>query len=218
MRVFIIGLAVFAMMLPGSNDPYASSCCDQTFQVYGKTAGDNSMLFWSVTLGGECGGHFEGYALVLGDSTTPVLTFGHRSGDWVPRLFKDIREEKPVQVEQVNGRFVINDSVWIEPPPEDTTFVRKFISVINQGGGDPRSWYRMCPVDCSDYPVVHGRQSEVVYAYKGGVYKSYKFKEVIYYPESQYVVVITDQPQKAVGLDTMHGLLVIHLTHATEGE
>jgi len=190
----------------------SSSLCDQTFTVYGKTKGENSLLFWEVIRGGACEGGY-GCSLVLGDSVVPVMTFNSGGGTWITRLFTDLPVEKAVKIEPSEGAYKINDSISIDPPPEDTTFVRKFSSLMR---ADPKGWYRACPVNCSDYPIVHGCQSQVVYAYKGGVYKNYQFKDVIYYPESNYIVIVTDQPAKTTGLDTMHGLLVIRLTHTSD--
>jgi len=201
-----------------SSTTLTATLCDQTFTIHGKTSGENAMLFWSVVLGGECEGYIRGFVLVLGDTITPILTTQKWGMDWVPRLFKDISEEKSIKIEETDGRYVINDTVWIEPPAEDTTFPRKFGTVINRGGDGPKDWYRECPVNCSDYPIVHGCAAAVVYSYEGGLYKNYSFKDLLYYPESGYLVVITDQPLKAVGLDTMHGLLVLRLKTNEDGE
>lgn len=190
---------------------FAASMCDQTFTIHGKTKGDHSLLFWEVSLGGDCH-QWYGYALVLGDSVTPVLTYKPKGQAWIGPLLRDLPVEKVVRIEPNEGAYKINDSVWIQPPVEDTTFVGKFSDLINVGSYEnARGWHRMCSSNCDDYPIVRGCVADVVYSYEGGVYKNYIFKEVLYFPESRYVVVITDQPLMAVGGDTMHGLLVLRL-------
>jgi len=207
-----LSYVVRLLILVGLFSPVNSaSLCDQTFTIHGKTKGENSLLFWEVFRGGECY-HWYGYALVLGDSVTPVLTFNPEGQTWVARLLADLPTEEAVRIAPTEGVYRIDDSISVQPPPEDTTFVSKFSGLISGGAyGNASEWHRMCSSNCNDYPVVHGCGADVVYSYKGGVYKSYSFKEVLYYPESRYVVVITDQPQTAVGLDTMHGLLVLKL-------
>ncbi len=212
-----LAVCLLVGLIPAST-ALTASLCDQTFTIHGKTSGDNAMLFWSVVLGGDCEPIVRGFVLVLGDTTTPVLTTQRWGMDWVQRIFNDISEEKSIKIEETDGRYVINDTVWIEPPAEDTTFLRKFQTVIKHGCRGPKDWYCECPVNCSDYPIVHGCEADIVYAYEGGVYKSYSFKDVLYYPESGYLVVISDQPVKAVGLDTMHGMLVLRLKTNEDGE
>ena len=211
MRFYKCFAVYLLVALISASAALAASLCDQTFTIHGKTQGENSLLFWEVFRGGECY-HWYGYALVLGDSVTPVMTFNPEDQTWVSRLLGDLSTEGAVNIESTEGVYRINDSVWIEPPPVDTTFVRKFSGLISGGSyGNAAEWHRMCSSNCNDYPIVHGCEADVVYAYEGGVYKSYSFKEVLYFAESRYVVVITDQPQTAVGLDTMHGLLVLKL-------
>lgn len=202
------GLMV-ALILPSV--AWGASFCDQTFTIHGKTKGDHSLLFWDEYRGGECGEWF-GCALVLGDSVTPVMTFAAGRQTWMASLLADLPTEEGVHIEASDGVYWLNDSVWIEPPTEDTTFTSKFSGLINgESYGDAGGWHRMCSSNCDDYPVVRGCVADVVYSYEGGVYKNYIFKEVLYFPESRYVVVITDQPLMAVGGDTLHGLLVLRL-------
>lgn len=216
MRFYRCFAVCLLLVLFSASAALASSMCDQTFTIHGKTKGETSLLFWDEYRGGQCG-EWYGCALVLGIPGTPLMTLTADRQTWVASLLDDLPTEEMERVEASDGVYRINDSVWVEPPPEDTIFVRKFSGLVSGGSyGDARAWHRMCSSNCEDYPIVHGCVSDVVYAYEGGVYKNYTFKEVLYYPESGYLVVTTDQPLTAVGLDTMHGLLVLKLEQSSE--
>jgi hypothetical protein len=160
------------------------------------------------------------YSVYLGYERSYVMTMRHDGGgkDWIPPLLADLPSEEGRILHDSSGVFRISDSVWFTAPPPDSTFARKYALLANDGMGDARHWYRVCPVNCSDYPAFTGIEAELVYSHKRGLYKNYSISQAVYYSPSGYLVVVTNQPQKAIGLDTMHGLLIFRLRQPEGGQ
>ncbi len=188
-----------------------STFCVQTFTIYGKTAGEHGALMWDVFIGGECESTTS-YCLFLGNARPYLLTTTGSAKDVFPEFLSENRPEKSKTLRSSESKYFISKGVYVTPPPPDSTFQRKFGKVINDGGGNAWDWYKACPVNCSDYPVFFGTDAKLVYEYQGGLYKNYAFSQVIFFPKSKYLVLVIDQPTRAVGSDSMHGLLVYKLT------
>ncbi|MCM2272877.1 MAG: hypothetical protein NDJ18_10045 [candidate division Zixibacteria bacterium] len=61
-----------------------------------------------------------------------------------------------------------------------------------------------------DLPIFEGVRAEQLYMHRA-LYKNYSIREALFYPESSYLVIVTDQPLKQAGMDTMHGLLIYRI-------
>ena len=213
MRFFIY--AVILVFIGGfiTTTASASSCCDQKFTIHGKTTGEYSLLMYDVYWGGDCL-CWSVHTVYLGIERTMAMetNIGLSSGrDWIPMFLSQFPLDTQVELPDSNGIYYINDSMYITPPPKDSTFEQKYIDIMRDAGADERDWYRECQYDCNDYPEFFGFDAKLVHSYSRGLYKNYGIKEVIYFPESGYLAIITDQPHKAAGLDTMHGMLVYRL-------
>jgi hypothetical protein len=205
--IVLVCIAVIALGVTA----VGSTSCVQTFTIYGKTAGEHGVLMWDVSVDGECE-FTTSYCLFLGNDRPYLLTTASSAKDVFPQFLSEHRPEKSVMLRSSEGKHFISKSIYVTPPPSDSTFQRKFNKVINDGGRDASDWYKACPVHCSDYPIFFGTDAKLVYEYRDGLYKNYAFSQVIFFPKSKYLVLVTDQPTRAVGLDTMHGLLVYKLT------
>jgi len=204
-------IVVFLSCLFGSSTLISATFCEQKFKVYGKTAGEHSILFWELFVGGECQ-NWTVNGLFLGNDKDYTMSIQDHNGSiWLPPFLETVPLEQGVKLADSSGKYFLRDSVFTTPPPDDISFLRHYSALVNEGRGDAAQWYRECPVDCSDYPVFYGVNARLIYAYRDGIYKNYKFKEVLYYPDSGYIVFITDQPRVAMGHDTMHGFLVFKL-------
>lgn len=193
----------------------AATLCEQEFTVYGKTRGDHSLLFWQEYLTGECQQH-SAHIICLFDTSSVVLKSEYgRPEEWIPEITANLPMEEAVDL-TVDDSCIIEDSIIISPPPFDSTFRKRYAELVNSGeSGFGQQWNRFTWTRDGgadiDYPVFSGAETKCVYAQGRGLYKNYGLQRAVYFPESRYVVLITDQPITAVGGDSLHGLLVFKL-------
>lgn len=203
---------LLALLVACTSSVGATTCCDQVFTVKGKTAGDYGVIVWRIDVGGECL-FTEAQFLFTAPEGAHLLKM--RMGDndkWPDGFLSDARAETMFDAVDSSGVFRLNDSIVAYPPLPDTLFPLRYQELAQYQ--DAGSWYKNCPVECIDYPRFLGCEAKLVYTHAGGLYKNYKLKSVTYFPESGYVVIVIDQPMKAAGLDTMHGLFVFKLLPA----
>jgi hypothetical protein len=206
-----ISLLALLCVILLSESPMAATFCVQTFTVYGKTAGEHSILFWDMEVGGDCSSDTT-FALFLGDDNACVMTDRLNSKEFVPQFLSEVGSEKSVVLTDSSGIYRIADSVYFTVPATDTTFLATFSRLNTLGAmGNGRDWCRDSPVNCIDYPVFSGTGATLIYRYAEGLYKNYRFEQVTYFPGSKYLVLVVDPPVVAHGLDTMRGLLVYRL-------
>lgn len=211
-----LGIVAVTFFIAGTTP--AATLCEQEFTIYGKTEGDHSLLFWQEYITGECQQN-RTYALYLSDTGSVELDCQWCPGDWVPEVTANLPMEDGTEV-PVGESCTIEDSIVVSPPPFDSAFPARYRELIKGGArGTADDWNRLTfergRGGEKDYPVFSGAEARCIYTHDRGLYKNYGFRRVIYFAESRYVVVITDQPHKAVGLDTLHGLMVFKLLDVT---
>jgi len=189
-----------------------SSLCEHTFEIHGKTEGELGLLFFDVLLGGECGLK-ESFILALEPDKSRIWS---RSADYygtdsLNAVLNELSLDEEKSLRDSSGHYMLNDSTFITLPVYDSTFQKKLFRLCHDGPCDAKHWNRECPVNCKDLPQFSGVSANLIYTYPGGIYKNYTFTEVIFYPNSNYLVIVTYQPLKSEGEDTNHGLLVFHL-------
>lgn len=208
-RLLIVATLSWLVCLP----PAAGTTnCVQHFTVMGKSRGVHCLLLVEDFVSGECESHYL-HSILLGLSRPFTAEVGARTSwqDDADKLLADMGAEPMIAVSDSGGRYFLSESTWVAPPPVDTTFLKKFSAMANDGNGYPRAWYRECPVGCTDYPVFSGVEIELAYEFKGGIYKNYSFSDVLFFPESGYLVLVVNQPILADGLDSMHGFFVYRI-------
>lgn len=207
-----LNIAMLAITFMLIADVTSSSLCDQSFVVHCKTEGPQGLLFFDVIIGGACGDNTS-YILSLEQDNSKV--WSRRADYYAPDspfvALSGHSLEKEKLLKESNGQYMFNDSAFVTLPVYDSTFQRKFFRLCHNGSCDASRWNRECPVNCKDLPQFSGVSAKLIYTYPGGIYKNYTFSEVIYYPKSSYLVIVINQPLKAIGGDTNHGMLVFHL-------
>lgn len=209
MRALIIGIAVFVLLLLGNGDALASSNCNQTFFVLAKTEGDRSLLIYKEKLDGGCYCATNLFMLFLDPDTVTVYSTNYCEDpekEWNLPHFRDLMTELCIRPIMIDGRFVLNDSMSITLPRVDTTFMARFVA-DDIGMCVPSVWHRKCGTDCLDEPIMDF-SANLVYFHVSGVYKNYTIRDVWYWEQSGYLLIQTENPIKAAGLDTMHGMLL----------
>jgi hypothetical protein len=100
-------------------------------------------------------------------------------------------------------------------PPPDSAQLKLFEK--EYALGDERSWNSKHGIQGINTPSVEGLNVRMVYYYPEGLYIDYTISKVYYFPRSGYVLVFTNQPRLASGLDTMHGFLLLKIIKESGG-
>jgi hypothetical protein len=184
---------------------------EQVFTVFDKTAGKYSMMFYRLQYEGRNYGGREPsmfYVLFLLPDRVHVLESRSLMGNWVDKFYANLPLDSFIVVEDSNGVFRLNDSVYVTAPPIDTAFETTYngLSVHNAKTWD---WER--PGEWRDLPIVHGLELGGTYSSPGGIYKNYRIRQIRYYPASEIIIVFTEQPLLDQNKCTMNGLIISSL-------
>jgi hypothetical protein len=184
---------------------YAQADCEQKFVIFEKTKGEYALMFYRVSWSaGGCGqGSF--HALFLIPDRVHSFTSNTLYGNWVSPLMANLPIEEYLVISDTAGRFYLNDTAWIAPPAFDSTLDSMYAVLPKH---DARTWYWECYNDCDRWPIFEGFCPERIYAHPGALYINYGFREVRYYPESNYLIILTEQPLIDDTKHTMNGLII----------
>ncbi len=191
----------------------SSSICEHKFVIHGKTEGEYGLLFLDVLRGGECGLK-ESFIISLEHSKSKVWTrwADYYSNDSSISAMGALKYEEGITLRDSSGKYMISDTAFFTVPIFDSTFQATYRRIAPGGGlGTAKDWKKECLSNYFDLPQFTGVKAELIYTYHGGIYKNYTFSNVVYYPKSNYLVLVTNQPERATGMDTIHGLLIFHL-------
>ncbi len=196
-----------------------ASLCEQFFTVQGKSYGTMSVLAYQEQLTGDCE-QYRLHLVFINDSlTTSIETEGLSSPpSQMDGFFELFGRERCDTLRDSSGVFIIGYRESCSVPKEDTSFNRKWVDFLRSGGSSSRDWCELYPLECTEYPAFHGVEAALLYKHPGALYRGYSIATSLYYPTSKILVLITHQPRKAVGLDTMHGVLVYRLKSSTGQE
>jgi len=209
MKVLLI---VFFLMISAGSVVHGqdSALCRPNFKLFDKTEGRYSLMFYRVYWEGQ-GGCDRSSFNVLFLLPDRVHSFQSETlyGNWVPNFYANLPLEKYEILKDSNGVFSWGDSMKISPPNMDSSFQNHFESLKRK---DARSWYWICTENCIDDPIFSGIKPGRIYHFRGGLYKNYSIKEVRYYRESEYLIILTHQPlidEKRRGMD---GVIIYSLS------
>lgn len=207
MRLFILVLIGIMVCAVGSS-AVAASFCEQSYTILGKTAGDTAWLYFDEYVSNECQeSHL--YAVLLTPDRHVILQ-GYVGDDsigaaWGVLPFMGLPTEQPIHLFDSAGIFRLPSGGQFSVPT-DPDFPLRWQNVDYS----LNSWERQMTYPTKEFPIFEGVKAEQLYAHRA-LYKNYSIKEALYYPESSYLVIVTDQPLKQVGMDTMHGLLIYRI-------
>ena len=191
-------LAVFAQSDAG---------CEQVFVLSDKTKGDHALMFYREDWQGNRCGRGKFYTLFILPDRVHSFPSDLR-GNWVSRLFENLPLEEYVMLSDSAGVWRLNDSVTFRVGVPDSTFESRYLSLPKQ---DAQTWYWECAENCYDTLVFEGACPERIYRHPGGMYKDFGVKEARYYPESQFLIVVTEQARRDEKERSMHGLIIFNV-------
>ncbi len=190
----------------------AASGGEQTFQFLFKT-GD---VLWIAE---DIGGQYELSALhqvaVSGDGVaagqSELKTYRH----WQPivELESHFRTRPVVKLEPMEGGLWGQSELqWtIGPPDEDPALTAAFNQHVYDGGSNAETFYAEDNAPAKHLPTVAGAKAEPLYFSGRGLYFNYTIDSAYFFPRSGLLLVFTHQSITAVGLDTMHGFIVMQI-------
>ncbi len=211
MRKNVILLAI-GMMLSASVSVLAATNGVQTFDFLFKS-GD---VLW---IGEDIGGEYELSVLhqvvVRDDGVAAGQSELKTFRQWAPiaALDTSVRTEAVIRLESLSdGRWGHSDLTWtLRPPDEDKTLTELFIAHVQAGGSNAESFYAAEQAPAKQPPLFRGADAEPLYFSDRGLFFNYTIDSAYVFVRSGLVLVFTHQPTKAVGLDTMHGFIVMRL-------
>ena len=184
--------------------------CKQEISVVGKTEGEYSILFYHTDWkkGRHCGISIM-HIIFLTREGAYALDRKSAGPVWAENYLNDLGADSSISIKKSDGRYYLNDSVYFEPAPKDTTFSARFWQLPKNNAV---TWnWEYGPEDGCDPPLIHGARWKMLYTHDEGVYKNYMIREVYYFPKSNYIVIKTLQPQLDETNKTMDGLMVFYL-------
>ena len=205
-RIIVWGVLTIPLSVQGA------SLCEQFFTVQGKSYGTMSIMAYQEQLTGDCEQYRLHLVFIHDSLTTSIEDDGLSSPpSQMDGFFELFGRERCDTLRDSSRVFIIGYKESCTAPQEDTCFDRKWVEFMKSGGSNSRDWCELNPNECAEYPVFHGVQATLLYQHARSLYRGYSIVEAMYYPTSKILVLVTHQPRKAVGLDTMHGVLVYRL-------
>jgi len=130
---------------------------------------------------------------------------------WLKDGMVHFETEEPVALFERDGKWTTGQAPWyIQAPEYSEELVAAYEAHVRQyNGQNLPAWMKDQGAKAIQEPQVSNMKATVVYAYPSGLYMDYSISSAYYFPKSGYLLVFTKQKRLAVGLDTMHGFLLL---------
>lgn len=186
----------------------ASTNGTQTFEFLGRSG---SALWIAEDIGGEyCLSRL--HHLVIEDGRAAAGTSELKEyGNWQPvrDLVTRLRLEKAVPLKKRPDGSLASGDLTLTAPPADPAQMESFHDHIRTGGSNALTWADQTGGPAIHPPLINGRPAQILYSLPAGLYISYTLDQAWFFPRTSQILLFTHQPTPAVGLDTMHGLLLL---------
>jgi hypothetical protein len=197
--------------------PNAATNCNQSFTFLLATA-DHNPSFWIIE---DVGGEYSYSHLIQISVEDTVVTcvsisrIGYGNWKWLQENANHIISEPATELKNQNGVWSIPGLSWyIEAPPRDSILLELFQKEYY--AGRERSWNELYGIKGISVPSVERINITLIYYFPEGLYVDYTISKAYYFLYSGYILVFTNQPRMASGLDTMHGFLLLKIAKESE--
>lgn len=207
-------LVFAATVLIAAAGAAGSTSCDQKFTFLGLTRGSRPVVWVAEELGGECLSAQLVQAILDDPNTTTISTdIPSRDIGWLKDAIGNFAAEKTQPLEDVQGLWMARGTTWyIKPPKPRSDLPVAFNAHVAAGGSNGLSFNRERGSKDVVIPEVGNAKARLVYYYPAGLYFNYTISQAYFSPRSGFLVLFTRQKTLAVGLDTMHGFMVLKIT------
>jgi hypothetical protein len=208
-RFYICAAIIFSVST--FSTAFAASFCNQTFTFLGKTY----RTFWlTEELGGDCE-HSLLIQLAVNDPNVTLIKTNFKNYVDCSK-FKETMAyfdvETPVELTNKNDIWKPDKGSWfIKAPDHNDGLMKKFGDHVHEGGSDGRSWHDKYKQKGFLPPQAHNTKTKILYYYRPGLYINYTISKAYYYPRSGHILIFTNQKALAVGMDTMHGFILMEI-------
>jgi hypothetical protein len=204
---------LFALLFFAINNVHSTSYCEQDIFLLTKPTGTIASFWIGESVSGECNYDQIIQIFVDQDSINKSIISLKGNSDWqkIQELLKSIESEEPKTLENNSDVFFIKyPGISILKPKHNAVLAKEF-SKYEAVGKNVIDWNKSNKERGIIFPKFNGINSTLIYYYPKGLYINYNISRIHYFPKSQYLLIIIDQPRKAVGFDTMHGFMIFKI-------
>lgn len=174
-----------------------------------------SDLFWiGESIGGDCQSSQLIQVLLEKEKepqVTEIFLKEYNRWQWFESASGYLKDETVVELEKKGGSF--QDKMYqlkVKPPLYNNellrTYQEKFYGVCAE------DWNQKLGANGINLPLVEGWKSELKYAHPKGLYFNYELTKAYFFPETNYLLVLTSQQLLCSGYNTQHGFLILKVS------
>jgi len=199
-KLFYTCLAV--LVLTNASD--ASTNRTQRFELLRFDGVDTTTIVYQEELDGECEVVYT-YSLIStqADTTAKAVLREPLSVD-TSYAFDGV-----VEIVDSNSIYFLPDSGWFRTPAVDSSILRTYNKLAVSYPA--QVWYNNCVSDCLQDPEFEGVKAQRLFYSPKGLYIDYGIKKAYFQEATGLLLIFTDQPRMASGMDTMHGVLLYRI-------
>lgn len=189
---------------------WASTSGEQAFELLGKAG---NVIWIAEDIGGEyCLSRLHQIVIEPNRVSAGASDLKEYQG-WRPvrDMMGRLAQERVLPLKRMEDGSLTDPSgdLTITAPSPDPNLLARFHEHIAAGGSNALTWAAAIGSVPLLPPQVNGRRAHILYRLPAGLYVNYALDRGWYIPQSGLILILTRQPVRAVGMDTMHGLLVL---------
>jgi hypothetical protein len=208
-----VHLSVLTILLLALACTQAATFCEQELFFLVKPAGPTDCYWIGESVGGECSFDQIVQVFVRSDGAEASVISLKRETDWrdVREFVSSIEAERFLTLQNDEGVFALDDPAIAVLAPASNPELLEAFSQLESSGGSCEGWNNSQGGGGIVQPRFAGCTPTLAYYYPKGLYIDYQIAAVHYFAASRSMLIITEQPRRAVGLDTMHGFMIFRL-------
>ncbi|POR01501.1 hypothetical protein AU468_08025 [Alkalispirochaeta sphaeroplastigenens] len=190
----------------------------------GATQGEQThqLLFKSgsiIWIAEDIGGAYELsvlHQIVISDSGAvggESLRSNHADWSFVDKLKEHFQIEPVIELTSQDHTQWGNPRLdWtVRPPTGNASLEQAFVAHVHDGGDNAKTFYATHAGEGRHSPIVESMNTRPLLFSDRGLFFNYTINTAWYFPRSRLLLVFTHQPTRAVGLDTMHGFVLMEV-------
>jgi|GEM_PF-5003128 len=213
----VLGILIIVLLCLTTAESIATTDCSRDYEFIGFTKCDRQVIWIGARIGGQCQSNGLLAIDVLGDSCS-IRTFGFdyemKPGFVKTALAQFPGEPSSLKVELIDDWIPLESTISIKYPTARESALDSMEHVFDSTRDNHAwTWSKYSGDAAIDLPWIEGGELDLISYDPNGLYLNYRFKEVFYFSESRLLLIFTNQPRIAYGLDQMHGYLLFRVTH-----